>query len=195
MANAGARISSSAALLFQGGIVVVALLGIVIFGVEVHRGSLPAAVAFVLGSAGGMATFALLWGLSRLGGFFPSKLKSHVRELHQFARGFSWPVIICLSALAGVGEELLFRGLIQGWLAEAGNEAFGVAVAALLFGLLHFLSLAYFMAATLMGVLLGAAYVVSESIFLVIVWHGVYDLVALVFLRDFPHLLGMNEEG
>lgn len=181
-----------AALLFEGLIVPVAAVGIVVLGIDVHTLGLPVWRALVSGAAGSIATFALLFCLTRFEHLSRAVFKQHAKDLYTFASSFSLAGIISLAVLAGIGEELLFRGLIQGWVSEKANNIWGVTVAAVLFGLVHFLSPAYFVIATGMGAALGAAYVLSESILLVIVWHGAYDLIALIVLTRFPHLLGIE---
>ena len=91
--------------------------------------------------------------------------------------------ILLLSAAAGVGEEILFRGVLH-------NEI-GTYWTSFLFGALHALSLAYFALATLMSLYLGWVYdstnvegVPGEGHLLVpIVVHWLYDAVALFLFR------------
>lgn len=188
-------ISSRAALMFQASIAVVAVIAIGLFGIEVETRGVSVVSAVLIGTMGGVATYLLLLLLTKVPGIFPpSALKQHSRDLFVFASSHSWPTLIGLAALAGLGEELLFRAVIQGWLAEQTNAYVGVAVGAVLFGLAHWLSVTYFLVATMLGMLLGTVYAVSESILLAIVWHGVYDLTALVFLRQFPQLFGIDNE-
>jgi len=91
-----------------------------------------------------------------------------------------------ISALAGIGEELFFRGLLQAGLAQWIDAGWGVwvalAVSSLLFGLLHPLNGAYVLLATVMGVLLGGLLVVSDNLLVPIITHGLYDFLALVWL-------------
>ncbi|MBS3803818.1 MAG: CPBP family intramembrane metalloprotease [Oleiphilaceae bacterium] len=181
------------ALLFQGGIVVVALVAIAVFGVEVKTGGQSPLRALALGSLAALGMFVLLFGLSRLPGLFPSRLKRHAKDLYDFVSGFPIAGIVALAVLAGVGEELFFRAFIQGGLAGFTNNITAVLVASIIFGLAHFLSFAYFLVATLMGALLGTAYALSDSILLVMVWHSVYDLIALLALIKFPHWLKIEE--
>jgi membrane protease YdiL (CAAX protease family) len=181
------------ALFFQGGILVVALVAIAIFGVEVHIGGQSPLGALVMGSLAALGMFVLLYGLSRLPGFFPSTLKRHARDLHDFVSGFPTAGVVCLAVLAGVSEELFFRAFIQGGLANLTNDTTSVIAASIIFGLAHFLSLTYFLVATLMGALLGITYVLSESILLVMVWHSVYDLIALMVLIKRPHWLDIDK--
>lgn len=178
----------------QALIVVIALAATGIFGIHLEFHGLPPLLAVALGVAGGTATYGLMFWLTRFERLSPPSLRRHLRDLYAFANGYSWGVLIILSLLAGLGEELLFRGVIQGGIAGFSHEVVAVGVAAVLFGLVHCLSLAYFLVATLLGALLGAVYTLSDSIVLVIVWHSVYDLTVLVLLRKFPHLLEMDDD-
>jgi membrane protease YdiL (CAAX protease family) len=87
-----------------------------------------------------------------------------------------------ISALAGIGEELLFRGLIQasfvGWLGTWP----AIIAASLLFGLAHPLSKTYIAAATAIGVYLGWLFVATGNLLVPILVHALYDFVALVYM-------------
>ncbi|MCP4265296.1 MAG: CPBP family intramembrane metalloprotease [Candidatus Brocadiaceae bacterium] len=80
-----------------------------------------------------------------------------------------------ISACAGFGEELLFRGVIQAKL--------GIVVASIIFGLLHFITPAYFVIATIMGFYMGFLFQHFDSLLVPVQLHFVYDLGALAFLR------------
>ncbi|MBF0537430.1 MAG: CPBP family intramembrane metalloprotease [Nitrospirae bacterium] len=82
-------------------------------------------------------------------------------------------VFICM--LAGVSEEALFRGIIQARL--------GIIWASVIFGLLHFISPAYFIFATVMGLYLGWVFVLYNGLFVPILVHFLYDLGAIVYLK------------
>ena len=91
-----------------------------------------------------------------------------------------------ISALAGIGEELMFRGLIQEGLARWIGEPWGIwialAVASVLFGLLHPMNVAYVLLATFMGLFLGGLWIAAENLLVPIATHGVYDFLALLWL-------------
>lgn len=91
--------------------------------------------------------------------------------------------LIC--TLAGFGEELLFRGVLQPLLASWLGWWAGLLLASLLFGLAHPITPMYVVLATLMGLYLGWAWLASENLLTVIVAHAVYDFVALVWLTRF----------
>ncbi len=80
-----------------------------------------------------------------------------------------------ISVFAGFGEELLFRGVIQ--------TKLGIVVASIIFGLLHFITPAYCIIATIMGFYMGFLYQYCDSLLVPIQLHFVYDLGALIFLR------------
>ena len=94
--------------------------------------------------------------------------------------------LFILALLAGLGEELLFRGLLQAGLARLLPAPFGIVgsllIASILFGLCHYLSHTYFLLATLAGFYFGLLMIVSGSILPAILAHALYDFVALVYL-------------
>jgi membrane protease YdiL (CAAX protease family) len=86
---------------------------------------------------------------------------------------------------AGVGEEMLFRGVLQGVLARWLGTWEGLAVASLLFGLLHPISTTYVVVAGLLGAYLGAVWILSGNLLVVVIAHAVYDYLALrALFRD-----------
>ena len=87
---------------------------------------------------------------------------------------------------AGVGEEALFRGLLQTWLTAAlplssadQAAAAGVAAASLVFGALHALNPAYFCFATAAGLVFGVEYLVA-GLPAAAATHAVYDFAAFL---------------
>ncbi|MXR40006.1 CPBP family intramembrane metalloprotease [Halobaculum sp. WSA2] len=84
-----------------------------------------------------------------------------------------------------VGEELLFRGVVQGELRRALGPAGAIAGASLLFGLLHYVAgtgtpaekLVYVAVAATLGIGLGALYEYTDTIVVPIVVHGAYNAV------------------
>lgn len=62
----------------------------------------------------------------------------------------------------------------------------------MLFGLVHYVSFTYFLVATGLGLVLGTAYQLSGSLELVMVWHAVYDMLAIYCLLRYPHWFGVR---
>ncbi len=88
-----------------------------------------------------------------------------------------------ISILAGLGEEMLFRGVFQGAFSYWTKSTWiGLALASVLFGLCHAITVAYVVLATLMGVYLGWLWEVTGNLMVVALAHAVYDFVALVVL-------------
>jgi hypothetical protein len=91
-----------------------------------------------------------------------------------------------ISALAGLGEETLFRGVIQAGTAQEIGGHYGVwlglLAAAVLFGLLHLITPAYGVLAGLISLYLGCLWLISGNLLTPIVTHGTYDFLALVYL-------------
>ena len=87
------------------------------------------------------------------------------------------PDLCFISVCAGVAEELLFRGVIQ--------VKLGIVGGSIIFGLLHFITPAYAIIATIMGLYLGILFQYYDSLLIPIQLHFIYDLGALVYLRYF----------
>lgn len=97
--------------------------------------------------------------------------------------------LLGISCLAGLGEEMVFRGVFQDALAEHLPPVGAIAVAAVLFGLLHAVSLSYALLAAGMGAYLGWLYVATDNLLAPMVTHAAYDFVMLV------HLLRGSDEN
>ena len=107
------------------------------------------------------------------------------RELAPVLRGCEWPDLALISVAAGVGEEMLFRGVIQGTMTRSIGPLASVLAAGAVFGLLHAVSTDYVVIAGLLGVYLGFVWLETGNLLTVIVAHAVYDFVGLTtILRD-----------
>jgi membrane protease YdiL (CAAX protease family) len=96
--------------------------------------------------------------------------------------------LLGISVLAGLGEEMLFRGVLQeaftGWFH---NVWVGIAVASVLFGVLHSITLAYAVLAAVMGAYLGLVWLYADhNLLTVIVTHALYDFAVLLWLLRGP---------
>ncbi|HEX4415186.1 MAG TPA: type II CAAX endopeptidase family protein [Lacipirellulaceae bacterium] len=95
------------------------------------------------------------------------------RSISQFAM---------VATLAGVGEELLFRGVLQAKAAQWTTPFVGVLIASLLFGFAHALSKLYFAFAVAVGAFLGWLTIACHDLVAPMVAHGLYDFLALAYL-------------
>ncbi len=97
-----------------------------------------------------------------------------------------------IAVLAGLGEEMLFRGIVQrgisDWAGTAGGvdtataAGLGLGVSAVLFGLAHRLTNLYALLAGAIGLYLGWLWLWSGNLLVPIVVHAAYDFLALVYL-------------
>ncbi len=99
----------------------------------------------------------------------------------------TWDELLAISVLAGLGEEILFRGWLQTWLAESLGPLGALAAASVAFGMVHAVTRWYAVMATVIGALLGALLLWTENLIAPILVHALYDFVALlVLLRRTP---------
>ncbi len=104
-----------------------------------------------------------------------------------------WPQLATVSILAGFGEEMLFRGVVQvsighwtaTWIGKTASAWVGIVVAAALFGLLHRITTTYAVLAGLIGVYLGWLLMATGNLVIPIAAHASYDFVALLYLVNF----------
>jgi membrane protease YdiL (CAAX protease family) len=99
-------------------------------------------------------------------------------------RGLSFWHFAVISALAGLGEELLFRGIMQELLAEwLGSAAAAIALTSVAFGAAHLITPLYGVLAAAVSVYLGWLFVqYGHNLLVPIMAHAVYDFVALLYL-------------
>jgi membrane protease YdiL (CAAX protease family) len=98
--------------------------------------------------------------------------------------GSSVGSVALVAALAGVGEEALFRGVVQTALLDRLPAWAAVAATGVLFGLAHFLSLSYALLASVVGAYLGWLHLATGNLLAPILAHALYDFVALRLLLD-----------
>ena len=115
--------------------------------------------------------------------------------------------IIALGMSAGIGEECLFRGVLQrvfeGWMPELNTiltpQVNAILITGFIFGLLHAFTPAYFILATAISIYLGFLANYTGNLLPPILAHGLYDVVVLLllkrlFLEDLPPGGGSTEE-
>ena len=87
-----------------------------------------------------------------------------------------------ISIVAGIGEELLFRGVLQPLLIAWLGLAAGLILASVVFGLLHAVTPSYAVLAGLIGAYFGWFALARGNLLGPIIAHGLYDFVALIYL-------------
>lgn len=91
-----------------------------------------------------------------------------------------WTDLFVLAAIAGISEEILFRGLIQPWLENSWGLIAGLLISSLIFGLVHAVTFLYFIMATAVSIYLGLYldYDSTRNLLTPIIIHGLYDFFA-----------------
>jgi len=89
---------------------------------------------------------------------------------------------LALGAAAGIGEEMLFRGVMQFELgSKLGSEILAVGITSVVFGALHAVTPLYAGLAALASVYFGWLYLVTGNLMVPIVTHAFYDWAALLY--------------
>ncbi len=103
--------------------------------------------------------------------FFEEDIFPMVRQAHVVD-------LLVVAALAGIAEELMFRGMLQ--------PRMGLVASSVLFGMLHGPELKLWPLAawaTLVSIGFGLMYRQSENLALPVLVHGAYDALALLLIR------------
>ena len=90
---------------------------------------------------------------------------------------FAW-----ISLLAGLGEEILFRGVMQMGLYKVTSPVIAIIISGVIFGLAHCITIVYATIAGFIGVYFGIVFLYTGNLLSVITAHAVYDFIALVYL-------------
>ncbi len=175
-----ARRAFIAAVVFEGGLGALALvLGFLLdlnplTTLELHGLGLLQGIAATLPM---LLVFGLLLGVGA-----PSLVRIR-RILDEVIGSFfvrcSMLQLAVVAAVAGLGEEVLFRGLIQGYLQTVIDTGPALLSASVLFGLVHPLTRAYVVLAGLFGLYLGWLWLATENLLVPVLAHGLYDFIAL----------------
>lgn len=138
----------------------------------------------LIGLVTALPPMAVILGIRR----FPWRV---CQELSQMVDTKVWPMfrhlniaeLALISIAAGWGEELLFRGLIQAELTQRFDVLTGIAVASLVFAVMHCLSPAYFAMAFLISIYFGWLFWHFDSLWVPILGHATYDFLMLLIMR------------
>jgi len=102
-------------------------------------------------------------------------------------REATWLELGLISLAAGLGEEALFRGVLQSYLQSLMSldhgPALPILLVSLLFGLVHFITKEYLLLATIMSIYLGIWFWWTGDIIVPIITHTLYDWFALMYLK------------
>jgi membrane protease YdiL (CAAX protease family) len=161
------------------GLLVVAAAWSALRGLDLAAAAWPSVGALVVGTSCGLALAATLplvtapWARRML------VLRGLRRAWDSLESGLGPTLgareVLVLALGSAISEEVFFRGVLQ--------REVGLVAASAIFGLLHPLGIAYVLWATAVGAGLGGLFVVTGSLAAPAAAHGIYNLVALVYLR------------
>jgi membrane protease YdiL (CAAX protease family) len=124
----------------------------------------------------------LVWMLSSAWGPVRELVALVVERLGALLADQSVVGLAALAMVAGVSEEILFRGVIQPGLTRWMPAGTALLITSVLFGLVHFASRSYALFATIMGCYLGMLFQLTGNLFAPMVTHATYDFVALIWV-------------
>jgi membrane protease YdiL (CAAX protease family) len=112
------------------------------------------------------------------------------RFSEEVLRPLLWPCTVVdllgIAVLAGLGEEMLFRGVIQGYSSRHLPSWAALILASVLFGLLHAVTTFYALLAIGAGFYLGWLWQATDNLLVPAICHAVYDSLALLYLMRGP---------
>jgi len=101
--------------------------------------------------------------------------------------------LVVVAVIPGIFEEMFFRGVVQRLLIQMTNKPWlGICITAAIFSFMHFEFLG-FLPRFFLGVLLGAAYWYSSSLWTAILAHALFNGIQVVLLNYMPAT--MNNEN
>lgn len=105
-----------------------------------------------------------------------------------FFRKCSTFQIILICALAGIGEELFFRGILHDAVAHGiggiQGVVIGVLISAFFFGIAHMVTPTYGIIAFFISIYFSLLLIFSDNILIPIIAHGVYDYCVIHYILE-----------
>jgi membrane protease YdiL (CAAX protease family) len=171
------------AVFFEAGLAPFSLLLGVLLGRQPLEGFVWSARDALWGAAAAVPIIALFLAMLRWPVGPLNKVKEFCeRDVVPLFDESYWSELALISLSAGVGEEMLFRGVLQATLTDWLGVGWGLALASFLFGVLHPISITYIIIAGFLGLYLGGIWLHNGNLLTVMVTHGLYDFVALGYL-------------
>ncbi|UOA07242.1 CPBP family intramembrane glutamic endopeptidase [Methylobacter sp. S3L5C] len=141
--------------------------------------------AITYGLIGTIPLFLMFLALEKIQGGSVVKIRELLLDtLGPGLHRYRWTDLFLLAAIAGIAEELLFRGVIQPWIEGAWGLTAGLVVSNVVFGLVHAVTPLYAVLAALVGFYLGLSldYGGERNLLIPVIIHGFYDFLAFVAL-------------
>jgi membrane protease YdiL (CAAX protease family) len=172
--------------LVEGGMLTVAILLGLAPSIPFWASARLDLISIVTGIVAGLAMLAGASAVTESSFSFAARMRRDMDRFLGLFRGATLPDFFFISVLAGLGEEALFRGVIQGGLVAYIGVPMAIVVSSVLFGLAHYISKTYVVFAMTLGALFGLLYAWSGNIAVPMIAHVAYDFVALWYIYRKP---------
>lgn len=193
-----AMMMTFAAVQVEGGLAVIAILIAWFAEIPLRDMFTLTMPAFVIGILSTIPLFLLCYLVYKIPiravEFTRRFMKSIYRD---FVRHCSTTQLLLVAVMSGIGEELLFRGILQTTFTRwCGGDTrgliLGIVITSLLFGLVHPINKLYVFLCFGIGIYLGAIFAMSGNNLLVpIILHALYNFV--IFLA-MPRMIGFSTD-
>ena len=170
---------------FEASLIVVAVFLGWIAGIDPFANLYFSETAIAYGVVGTSPLLLLLLSLEQMRGDALVKIKNLLLDtLGPSLHRYHWTDLFMLAAIAGISEEILFRGVIQPWMEDAWGMTLGLLGSNIVFGLVHAVTPLYAALAALVGLYLGLAldYGGERNLLTPVVIHSLYDFLAFMVL-------------
>ncbi len=109
--------------------------------------------------------------------------RSQIKFFSEIGFTFTPPRIALMAIGAGIAEELLFRGVLQSWIAGFSPVVVAIIASNIVFGMMHLRTALYAIIAGLVGCYLGVLYSLTDNLLTPMAAHALYDAAALEYTR------------
>ncbi|MGZ8222300.1 MAG: CPBP family intramembrane glutamic endopeptidase [Methylobacter sp.] len=170
---------------FEAGLILVAMILGWIANIDPFETLHFSESAIAYGIAGTIPLFVLYLTLEQMQTESVVKIKNMLFEtLGSGLHRYHWTDLLILASIAGLSEELLFRGVIQPWIESSWGMTAGLIGSNIIFGLAHAVTPLYAVLATFVGIYLSLSldYGGDRNLLIPIVIHGLYDFLAFIAL-------------
>jgi membrane protease YdiL (CAAX protease family) len=171
------------AICFEGGLFLVAVGAAWAFDLPLRNQAHWSWTHLLWALAGTVPPLLILWGTQHARLALLRRLREAVDRLvvPLFAQ-CTYLDFLLISLMAGLGEEALFRGVVQSPLSNHLPPSAAIAIVAVLFGVVHWITLSYAVFAAILGVYLGWLFWYFDNLLVPMIVHALYDFAALVYL-------------
>ncbi|MBM4208578.1 MAG: CPBP family intramembrane metalloprotease [Gammaproteobacteria bacterium] len=173
------------ACLFEAGLIVVAIVLGWLTGINPFADLYFSNSAFLYGVIGTIPLFIMFLALERINAESVAAIRRFLLEtLGPALHRYDWSDLFILAAIAGISEEVLFRGVLQPWLESYWGALGGLIGSNIVFGLVHAITPLYLVLATVVGIYLGLVldYGGERALLTPVLIHWLYDFLAFMAL-------------